>query len=60
MGERAVDLLHDRADGKPLPKRVMFKPLLITRENSSSRAVQEMLYARWEPESAHIKRSVAP
>lgn len=60
MGERAVHLLHDRAEGKPLPMRVMFQPLLITRENSSSRAVQQMLYARWEPESAHLKRSVAP
>ncbi len=60
MGERAVRLLHDRAEGKPLPARVISRPLLITRENRSSRAVQEMLYARWQPESTHLTWSVAP
>lgn len=60
MGERAIRLIHARAKGQPLPARVMFEPLLVTRENVSSMEVQEMLFTRWQPGSARLKRSVTP
>ena len=60
MGERAIRMIHARALGQPLPARVIFEPLFIDRENASSKAVLEMLYAHWQPESAHLTRSVAP
>ena len=60
MGEQAIRILHARAQGQPLPPQITFEPLFITRENVNSQAVLEMLYVRWQPESAHLTRSVAP
>ena len=60
MGERAVRLIHARLGGQPFPPRLELKPTLVTRENLSSPAVQEMLYSRWRPGAANLKRSVTP
>lgn len=60
MGERAVRLIHARLQGEPFPARVDFKPTLVTRETLSSPEVQDMLYARWRPGAANLKRSVTP
>jgi ribose transport system substrate-binding protein len=58
MGDRAVRLIHARLRGESLPARVDFKPILITRDNVDSAALREMLYARWRPGAADLKRSV--
>jgi len=60
MGERAVRLIHAKVEGQPFPALVQFEPLLVTRENVNSAVVQQMLYARWMPGSAHLRRSVTP
>ena len=60
MGERAVQLIHARLQGLSLPPRTEFKPLLVTRENAGSPEVQKMLYARWLPGEADLKRITAP
>lgn len=58
MGDRAVRLIHARLRGESLPARVDFKPILVTRDNVDSAALREMLYARWRPGAADLKRSV--
>ena len=60
MGDRAVRLIHARLAGQPFPARVELKPMLITRENVSSPAIQAMLYERWRPGTADLKRSKIP
>ncbi len=60
MGDQAVRLIHARFLGQTLPARVMLEPLLVTRENASSREVQEMLYARWRPGEADLRRITEP
>ncbi len=60
MGERAVRLIHARLGGQAFPARVEFQPMLVTRENVSSPVVQGMLYTRWKPGAADLKRSVGP
>ncbi len=60
MGERAVRLIHAKGEGQPFPALIQFEPLLVTRENVNSAVVQQMLYARWMPGSAHLRRSVTP
>ena len=59
MGERAIRLIHARAQGQQFPASITFEPLLVDRDNVNSTAVLDMLYARWLPESAHLRRSVA-
>ena len=58
MGDRAVRLIHARLNGEPFPARIEFQPILVTRENVGSAAMQEMLNARWRPGAADLKRSV--
>jgi len=53
-----VRLIHARLRGESLPARIDFKPILITRDNVDSAALREMLYARWRPGAADLKRSV--
>ncbi len=60
MGERAVRLIHARLEGQPFPARVEFEPALVTREDLNGPIVQQMLYARWLPGAADLKRSVTP
>ncbi len=60
MGDRAVRLIHARLQGHPFPARVEFEPTLVTREDVNDPVVQEMLYARWRPEAADLKRSQTP
>jgi ribose transport system substrate-binding protein len=60
MGDRAVRLIHARLRGESLPARVDFQPILVTRDNVGSAALREMLYARWRPGNADLKRSVTP
>ena len=45
MGEQAIRMIHARSKGEPVPHRVLFKPLLVTRENFGS--TTEMLLQRW-------------
>lgn len=58
MGEQAIRVIHARAGGQPLPARIVFKPVLVTRENLSSAV--DMLYARWQPGAAQLRWSVTP
>ena len=60
MGERAVQLIHARLEGRSFLPRVEFEPLLVTRENVGSPEVQQMLYARWLPGEANLKRTSVP
>ncbi len=60
MGERAVRLIHARLQGQPFPARVQFEPALVRREDVSGPIVQEMLYTRWRPGDANLKRSKTP
>lgn len=60
MGKRAIQLIHAKTEGQPLPARILFKPLLITRDNISSAPVREMLYVRWQPGTSQLRRSVLP
>ncbi len=60
MGERAVHLIHARLQGQSLPGRIEFEPLLVTRENAESPEVLKMLYARWRPGEADLKRTTVP
>ena len=60
MGDRAIRLIHARLNGRPFPGQVLFQPILVTRENVGSPAIQEMLNARWRPGATDLKRSVAP
>lgn len=60
MGERAIRLIHAKAAGQSLPARILFKPLLVTRDNVSSAPVAKVLYARWQPGASQLQRSVMP
>ncbi len=60
MGERAVQLIHARLQGQSFPPPTEFEPLLVTRENAGSPQVQKMLYARWRPGEADLKRITVP
>ncbi len=60
MGERAVQLIHAHRQGQSFPPPFRFQPLLVTRENAGSPAVQEMLYARWQPGAADLRRTSVP
>jgi ribose transport system substrate-binding protein len=57
MGDRAVRLIHARLEGQLLPARVVFKPLLVSRENVGSKMIQDMVDARWQPGATPLKRS---
>ena len=57
MGDRAVRLIHARLSGQPFPPSVHFEPVLITRETIRDPLVQEILYTRWRPGAADLKRS---
>lgn len=58
MGDQAVRLIHARLAGQPFPAPIKLSPTLVTRQNLNSLEVQAMLYARWQPPSANLKRSV--
>ena len=60
MGERAIRLIHARLEGQPFPPRVQMEPALVTRNDVGSPIVQEMLYSRWLPGAANLKRSETP
>ncbi len=60
MGDQAIRLIHARLHGEGFPALVKLEPILITRENVGSAAVREMLYTRWRPGAADLKRSVMP
>ena len=60
MGERAVRLIHARLAGKPMPARVEFEPLLVTRENVDRPEIQDMMNSRWRPGDSSLKRSPLP
>ncbi len=60
MGERAVRLIHERLHGHALPSLVAFEPLLVTRENARSTAVQDMVTTRWRPGTVSLRRSLVP
>ena len=51
MGYDAVELLHARALGKPVPALVRIHPTLITRENIDSPEVHQMLSQDWKARS---------
>lgn len=60
MGDRAIRLLHARFKGEPFPPSILLRPLLVTRETVGSAAVREMLYTRWRPGYADLRRSATP
>jgi ribose transport system substrate-binding protein len=43
MGRKAIELIHARLLGQPVPATVTLKPALITRENLGSPDIQQML-----------------
>lgn len=51
MGYRAVELLHARALGEPVPAMVRLHPTLITRENVDTPEVRQMLSQDWKSHS---------
>ena len=57
MGERAVQLIHARAEGRPFPAPEMLSPTLVTRETVNSPELQHMLYSRWQPGASDLERS---
>lgn len=48
MGFQAIELLHDRFVGKPVPDMIRLRPKLITRENVNSPEVRQMLSQDWK------------
>ena len=51
MGYDAVELLHARTLGKPVPAMVQIHPTLITRENVDTSEVHQMLSQDWKSRS---------
>lgn len=47
MGEQAVELIHRRLLGQPVPSQVLVEPKLITADNYNSADVKEMLSQDW-------------
>ena len=60
MGDLAIRLLHARFEGVSFPPTIRVQPLLVTRDTVGSPALREMLYARWRPGGADLKRSAVP
>jgi ribose transport system substrate-binding protein len=52
MGRKAIELIHTRLLGQPVPASVTLQPTLITRENIDTPEIQEMLASghwHWRP-----------
>jgi ribose transport system substrate-binding protein len=47
MGKKAVELILDKLDGKPVPARTTIPPTVISRDNVDSAQVQEMWSQDW-------------
>nr|WP_184220595.1 substrate-binding domain-containing protein [Granulicella aggregans] len=60
MGDQAVRLIHARLGGQRFAASVMLQPILVTRQNFRDPVLREMLYTRWRPGAADLKRSEAP
>ncbi len=60
MGARAVQLIHERRQGRFFSARVEFKPILVTRQNANSPEIEELMNSRWQPDAANLQRSVMP
>jgi ABC-type sugar transport system substrate-binding protein len=41
MGVRAINLIHDELEGKPVPSQIEVEPMLVTRENVNSSQVRQ-------------------
>lgn len=49
MGRRAIHLLHDRREGKPVPSQVEVEPMLVTRENANSAKIRQWTSPDFRP-----------
>ena len=58
MGDQAIRIVHARSEGDPVPRRVLFKPLLVTRENFGSTTA--MLLERWQPGGSTLRWAENP
>jgi ribose transport system substrate-binding protein len=49
MGARAIDLINDERQGKPVPSQIEVEPMLVTRENVSSPQVRQWTSTDFRP-----------
>lgn len=49
MGRRAIDLLHDQREGKPVPSQLEVEPMLVTRENANSAQIRQWTSPDFRP-----------
>ena len=49
MGRRAIDLLHEQREGKPVPSQIQVEPMLVTRENANSATVRQWTSPDFRP-----------
>lgn len=49
MGDLAVQMIHTRLSGKPVPALITLEPMLVTRDRASSEEVRHMTTMDWHP-----------